>query len=537
LSREEDILQNQILSLKFMARYSKIIIGCKILDTRFALLISIAFAAVMMISLFFNRLYSDVNWDGVLYISAAKQIANAENVHTLIKFPAYPWIIYLFYWLVPDWVISARLISIFSILLVIIAIYCLTANLFSHREAFFASIVVVLFPETLLQSFSVNRDPCFVAALMWSVYFCHKSLLSGKYLDFMAGFCLIIISLLFRIEIFIIYCVYTCFLLLSLVKGPSKGRVKLLIFFLLWISIPFGIFILMLSLTKSDLHYSAVFNRLASAIMTDLNPQIFIDNYNWINSSLQRMSAQTLHGEVGIHFAGIAQRLIFAIYFLGIVHILSKIIIIPNVFSFLYAIWCSRWKNAGAFYLLSISAYFAFIYVYFVWYDIMLARWAYPLAVMICPLIGVGINEFLNSLKRHTYSKVYSLCFLSLIAAFAYAEFDKYFKNNDNLATTAGDWISGQSIFDDATIVFNHPVVAFYSGRDVYSNTKNSILYPNSNDRTFSDIDHFASNHQAKFVILFVRNSSINKIVQFSRFKRIKEFSDEHHTVLLFSIT
>ena len=81
---------------------------------------AVSFATVLMGSLFLVRINADVNWDGVVFIAAAKNYTYygfREGFAVWPKFPAYPILISLFHGFIPDWVAAGRVISLLSIVL------------------------------------------------------------------------------------------------------------------------------------------------------------------------------------------------------------------------------------------------------------------------------------------------------------------------------------------------------------------------------------------------------------------------------------
>jgi 4-amino-4-deoxy-L-arabinose transferase-like glycosyltransferase len=482
-------------------------------------------------------LNADINWDGVVFISAAKKYTFSglsEALGTWVKFPLYPFLISIVQKFVSNWVISGRLISLFSILIITIGLYNITRDLFDHKAAFFSSMIFALFPESLIQSNSVNRDPCFLAVFIWAVYYLQKAIETRRILHFISGLFLILFSGMFRAEGLIIWPIYTCFLIAMAIKNQSNRR-KYVFLLSLWVFIPICIIFLSYFLINSNTMFQNHFSRWINTFAVDINPLIFFDNYNWIYSNLQQMNDLKLHSVIGVHFFGVAQRIIPLIFLFGILKMLSQIILIVNVLPVFYGIWHSPWKNRHVFIFFSALGYLGFLYGYFIWYDLMLARWLFPVAVMICPWIGFGIIEFLETLRKLPCSKIAIILFFLILIITAVTEFDKYFKKKDDLARITGTWISGQANFEKTTIVFNNPVVAFYTGREVYfSKQGDTILYLNSDDKTYSKIENFALENRADLMVLYLRIDKLNMIVPFLNFVKIKEFSDENRTAIVY---
>jgi len=75
-----------------------------------------------------------VNSDGVVYLEAARMIAEGHFSQSLVLYPmpAYPLLIAVVHMVVPDWMLAAKLLSLFAAAAVTIPIYWLTAFLFDR---------------------------------------------------------------------------------------------------------------------------------------------------------------------------------------------------------------------------------------------------------------------------------------------------------------------------------------------------------------------------------------------------------------------
>ena len=128
-----------------------------------ALPLLLMFSASLMGALFIVRWNADLNFDGEIYIAAARKYAAGMYREGLAIYPMplYPYLISLMHKIIPNWVLAGRLISYFSMTLTVIPLYLLSKDLFNRRAAFWGCIAFSLLPETLLHSNSVMRDPPF----------------------------------------------------------------------------------------------------------------------------------------------------------------------------------------------------------------------------------------------------------------------------------------------------------------------------------------------------------------------------------------
>lgn len=86
----------------------------KIPDSSRALSLVISFAVILMGAVLFARWNADLNFDGEVYISAARKYAaglHEEGLSIFYTMPLYPYLISLIYRIIPDWVLAGRLIS------------------------------------------------------------------------------------------------------------------------------------------------------------------------------------------------------------------------------------------------------------------------------------------------------------------------------------------------------------------------------------------------------------------------------------------
>jgi hypothetical protein len=167
-----------------------------------ALPLLLMFSASLMGALFIVRWNADLNFDGEIYISAARKYAAGMYREGLATYPMplYPYLISLIHKLIPNWILAGRLISYSSVTLTVIPLYLLSKDLFNRRAAFWGCIAFTLLPETLLHSNSVMRDPPFFLFSMCAVYFAQKALQSKRLMHLLVSALFAWFSTLFRIE-------------------------------------------------------------------------------------------------------------------------------------------------------------------------------------------------------------------------------------------------------------------------------------------------------------------------------------------------
>jgi len=104
------------------------------------------FSAMLMGALFTVRWNADLNFDGEIYISAARKCAAGMYRESLAIYamPLYPYLISLIHRVIPNWILAGRLISYFSMTLTVIQLYLLSKDLFNRQAPFWGCVAFLL---------------------------------------------------------------------------------------------------------------------------------------------------------------------------------------------------------------------------------------------------------------------------------------------------------------------------------------------------------------------------------------------------------
>ena len=503
------------------------------LERHLGLFIAVAVASVLMGALFLVRLNADVNWDGVVFITAARKFATggfSEGFSAWPKFPAYPFLIFIIHYLIPDWVAAGRLISLVASILVVAGVYQITRDWFGTRTALLSALVFSFLPETLLQSNTIYRDPAFLAAFIWSIYFFQKSLASGKPLALAVALLLLLLSCMFRAEGFCVLVVYIGTLMTSAYRNTISRRIYLrLLLICLCSSFLFALLIFVASRNNSA-YINQLFNTFSG-----YNYSVFFDNYIRLSEQLQAINDGTPNSDVGVHFGIQAKRMIPIIFGLGILNIFASTLLFVNVVLAVIGLKDSKWSISRKFVLVSAIGLLVVLYLYFITYDLMLNRWVLPVAALMCPWVGVGICKLIQPIKKLRYAHFFGAGLFMALAMNSSIEFNKFFKTDDNLASVAGAWISKQGYFNGSNTVFNDPVVAFYAGIDLsFTGRDETPLYLKNDDRTFNFIEEFAKDRKSDFIVIYVKTIRVDSMAPFRDFFKIKEFNIGNKMVVIF---
>jgi hypothetical protein len=504
-------------------------------ESRRALPLLLIFSAILMGALFVVRWNADLNFDGEIYISAARKYAAGMYREGLAIYPMplYPYLISLIHKLISNWVLAGRLISCFSVTLTVIPLYLLSTDLFNRRAAFWGCIAFTLLPETLLHSNSVMRDPAFFLFCIWAVYFAQKSLQSKRLLHLLGSALFAWVSTFFRIEGLFIFPVYFCFIIvLAIWKSEQRKNYNRML--IAW----GGLFACLVAAIYIGMESRGeIINRFDdwAFFFRGLRDLSFLENYHHVSAQLQQMQDASLNSDVGQHFAGSARQLIALIYLLGLLHMFLKIIMAVNILPLLWGLSQARYTERHVFVLCLTGCFFVLTYGFFIRYDLLLARYLFMPVVLLCPWIGFGIDRILVFAKGCSYKEFIVACIVLIVFVAPERKIDKHFANRDDLKSRAGSWIAKQEGLRNSKIIFSDPGVKFHTGMKMdFSCDENKILHQSPDDKNFSKIAHVALENKADAFVIHSRADRRNDIADFEGYKAIKEFNDNNKFIKIY---
>ena len=507
----------------------------KIPESSHALPLVFMFSAILMGALYWVRLGADLNFDGEIYISAAFRYAMGMNNEGLAIYPMplYPYLISLMHRVIPDWVLAARLISYFSMTLAVIPLYRLSTDLFNRRAAFWGCLAFTLLPETLLHSNSVLREPGFCLFFMWAIYFALKTIQSKKLIHLFSSALLGLFSTFFRIEGLIIFPIYF-FILIALAvskRDQSKDYFRLV---LTWGGL--SLFLIAAIQIGTESH-GTIINRYNDWVISfrALKDTSFLENYRHLYAQLQQMQEVSANNGIGQHFVETARNFMPLIYLLGMLQMFFSTILAVNIIPLLWGLKRACYTERHVFVLISACCLFALACGFFVLENIILKRYLFLPAVLLCPWVGFGMDRILAFAQRRSHTQAIVVCVLLLFFAMPAFEFDKYFKNTDNLRSTAGSWIARQEGLKSLKIVFNDQVVKFYTDMEIdVHGEKKTIPKLDASDMNCSKFARFALENSVDLMVISARADMRKNITDFLGYIEIKEFNDEKKFIRLY---
>jgi hypothetical protein len=503
-----------------------------------ALPVLLGFAALLMGALFIVRLNADLNYDGEIYIAAAMKFSDGffREGMALYPMPFYPLLISFFYKVVPNWILAGRLISLLSMALAVIPLYLLARDLFSSRAAFWCSVTYMLLPETLNQSNTVMREPIYFLCFLSATYFAQRALQTQRISPLIFSALFGALSTLFRVEGLIFFPVCFCVFAGQAISNLRKSKPHL-------------------RLLTSWVAISAVLAT-ASAIMVSIYPSEGINRYgDWryyffgfIDGNLlesyykiydhitQIKEVSPVQG-IGHHIAETMRTMMPLVYFLGLIQVLSFVIMVPNLIPL--SIGLIRTVNSPQHILTLANAIglLALAYGFFIRTEIIMKRYVMITGLLLTPWIGFGIDIILGRLSRISFGRWAVGCIVLLIFVIPADGFFKFFKNPDDLASRAGEWVATNSEFNNTKIVMNDQIVKFHT--DLLHNStheKSTLLYLDINDDDFCKLQQFAVDNDAKVIVIQGRNNVTDGFKCLSNYSEIKEFKSKKKFIKIFKI-
>jgi len=480
---------------------------------------------------------STINNDGLLYISAAQEFAagHFKEGISIYPMPFYPMLIAMSHFLIPDWVATARILSITFIVFTLIPLYLLSKELFDRKAAFWACLAFAIapFPNNLADS--VVRDPGFIFCMAWAVYFALQSAQSARMYLFAVTALFSWFSFLFRIEGIILILFFPVYILiLSFIKGQE--RTSLLKGALIFNMIP--VFLITVYFV-CGWNEPVSFNRSAQIYseLKDLFKIGFLDNYYSLIDQLTILVQSSPFPGFRNNFAEIARHYIPVIYLFGLIEtfiiVLYPLYVVPIILSFKDSI------RKNTFFVLSV--FWAFIimnYYFLIKMDFITSRHISIPALLMYPWVGAGIHRLFEYLSGILSKKVFATFFLLFFIIPVYQCLEKEWKQ-DNSLMVAAKWITNNIKDNKLRIITTDKRFLFYTGRkyrvgDASPGTDGDAFYSlDTKDNSYNGLEQVAIKNQFDMIMLKV--SSKESVPQFKHFIKLKEFKGSKNTSFIYS--
>ena len=468
-----------------------------------------------------------INPDGVLYISAAQQFASGYFREGLALFPMpfYPLLIALVHCFIPHWVVAAKFISITMSVLVLIPLYLLAKDLFDRRAAFWACLAFAIAPFPNECAVEVIRGSTFIFLFAWAVYFAQRAIQSTRLFFFLLAAFFSWSSVLFRIEGIIFTPLYLLFLAcLTIWKSQERG--PFLKGILVWITFPLLICLAVFVALGPE---AVSFNRTAEVTqrLQNLFNLRFLDNYHRIYEQLKFLEYFSPYPGGKQNFAEIARHMMPVIYLWGLLCSFVKVLFPLFVIPLLWGLRDSL-PRIRVFVLALTASYLFAIYYVLLEMDFIQHRFLLAPAFLLYPWIGAGIARLFMSVKGSSRPIFFAILFVIVFSVSPIYRCAHSLWKQDDVITTAAEWIANKDEFHQAKIITTDPRIPFYAGRE-----RDYMKYADIHHNYFA-MEQTAIENQMDILIIRVSAKKKDILPELAVYKKVKEFIGKKNIAIIY---
>ncbi len=493
------------------------------------ILISLIIKLVLLAALYNNP----VNNDGTLYINAARQYAlgNFAKGFMVYQMPAYPLLLAFVHMVIPNWVISGYLISLFSMILVTIPLFYLIKIMFNSKVAFWGCVVFAILPKVNDWSFDIIRDPLFLLLFISSVYFALRSVLEKDSILFVTTIIFAWLSTLIRIE-GVIFIGFYWFVLIYNSIADKENRTHFSIRSFVWIGIPLGIVLIaLLSGSVRNLAFNR-FDTLYSELVNFFSGD-FLNKSRRIYDTLSEISGHKPFKDGHYSFITLCKHFIPLIYLLGILQAILKVLfplsIIPLYFGFKAKV--NTYMGSGKF-IFGIWIFFiGFAYYAIIDHDFIPTRWLMIPAILLLPWVGCGINQLIAKANTFTYRKLI-LCLISLIILAPAIKSFALISSRDVTTSYAVKWLKKNDKINKVPIVSNNFKDSFHINLAAHADSDWKVYYYKKQKISYN-IEKFAQKKHAKIIIYKFKTKNKGKISNFQFYEKVTSITGNKYTTMI----
>ncbi|MBW2344631.1 MAG: glycosyltransferase family 39 protein [Deltaproteobacteria bacterium] len=437
--------------------------------------------------------------------------------------PAYPFLIAIVHFIIPNWVAAAKVISISTSILVLIPLYLLAKDLFDRKAAFWGCLAFAFAPFPNGCAVEVIRGPSFLFFLAWAVYFAGRAIESTRLIFFLTTALFAWASAFFRIEGIIFIPLYLFFLIgITLWKQGEKG--PFLKGMLVWIAFPMVAIAVLFAVPE------AASSNLVSQLTQKLNDLIhirFLDTYHSIYDQLKALENASPYPSGNQNLAEIARHFMPVIYFLGLIETFIKVLfplfVIPLFWSFRHS-----FSRTRLLVLILTVAYLLMVYYTLLEKDFIQSRFLFAPAFLLYPWIGMGLERIFAFLMRSSRPGFLTTFFVIIFFISPVYESVHHVWKQDNIIAASGEWLANRAGFQKATIITNDPRIPFYAGRG-----NDFLNYPNLN-HDYTAMQQAALKNRMDLLVIRTSVKKKKLIPQLQVYKKFKEFAGKKDVVIIY---
>lgn len=503
-------------------------------ETKKGLFFVLGLSAIIKISVLIALSDKAINNDGLLYISAAQQFAsgNFKEGLALYPMPLYPFLITIVHFLISDWVLAARFISLSFLVLSIVPLYLISKDLFNNRVAFWGCFAFALSPLPTSWVAYVIREPAFIFLLAWAGYFAQRAIRFKRLTFFVPAAVFSWISILLRLEGIIFIPTFFFFLAYSATSN-SHERSFFIKGITIWAAFPVFIFGLLFVTMGDNIIF---FNRMEQVVrvLQDTANLKFLDNYRLIYDHLKQIENSPPFSEAHYGFAETTRNFMPVIYLLGFIKAFIKalfpLFIIPLFLGFKDSL-----TRSHILVLFIVVTFLLVFYYSLIVRDFISPRFLFVPAFLLFPWIGAGMERIFNFVKISSKQKILAVVFVVIFILVPTGKVANSCKKHDNTISIAGKWLAKETKFKNARIITNEIRIPFYAGREIYSSREKGLLKYDNSHHNYVDMEQFAEAKRADLVIIRISKKEKGLIPEFKHFIKIKEFYGKEKIVVIYS--
>ena len=471
-----------------------------------------------------------INSDGIIYVDAARHFAMGDFKAGLAVYPmpVYSLMITFVHFIIPDWIMAARIISTFSMTLAMIPLYFLTRDLFDAKAAFWACIAFALSPLPNDWAGDVLRGPVFLLFFSIAVYFSYSAIRREKIIFFFLSVFFSWFFVLLRIEGIIFIPFFIIFLTCLLLFEPWH-RIDYIKGGAVWILLPATVFgVLYLTMGQFN------FNRIDQVLheIQKLFRLEFLKSYNTIYDQLKNLEQASPYPGGRQNFAEISRHFMPLIYLIGLLEsfatVLFPFFVIP-----LFAGLKSRLSRGRVFILALVVTYLLMLYYSLIVKDFTQNRMLLAPAFLLYPWIGSGLVKLFDktrtlSISNLFWPKLFVPVFIFLFAVTPVLKIMDHLDKEDITAKKAGEWLAENIEFSKLKIITNDSRIKFYAGKDIdcfqFHTPKNNYLR----------MANYAFKRNYECMIIRLSAKKKKMLPEFKKYEKIKEFSGKKNIAAVF---